>query len=169
MRIFSGASSKTTPPQAPPPSRVTKPESAASAAIQPSAPLPITATEPLCRFIFDTANLKANGRVYWRAFRPKPTETDLSIARIEGFDEAATWRFGDEVVVTAGRTIHGRADFELPLVHKTRSLVPAMDAVPAEPPVRHAAIIGWPPNDEEARKTVCMMIAAEVSAKRRAS
>lgn len=132
------------------------------------APLPISNDEPLTRFAFDDSHVKAGAaRVHWRAFRPKPSETELSIARIEHLALPSIWGLGDDVGRPSNRVAVGRADFSIPLVRSTRAVVGEMDAIPAEPPVRHAVIIGWPIGNEEARKTVSMMLAAEATAHRR--
>jgi hypothetical protein len=125
----------------------------------PPAP-PISDAEPLTRFVTDDELLRASGDVHWRAFRPKPAEAELSIARISDLPDGNVWDLGETLAGATGRPVHGRADFTKPNVQAARYNGSRMTAVDDEPPTRHALITGWPV-DSQARKVLAMAIAAE--------
>jgi hypothetical protein len=110
--------------------------------------------------VTDEDNLKEARQ--WRAFRPKPADKDLSIARIEGLTTAEIWLLGDELASRPShRTVYGRADFDQARVRTVVVKSGArLDVVAQEPPPRHAIIIGWP-DDQNERKTICIQLAAE--------
>jgi hypothetical protein len=120
---------------------------------------PITATEALTRYITDQDYLASNPQA-WRAFRPKPSENELSIARIEELSSPDIWQLGDSLAgKPSNRTVYGRADFRLPDVRGVKVNGQRLDAVPDDPPERHALIVDWP-TDPNARKTAAMQLLA---------
>ena len=160
-RTFSGGSTRHSstagPSPAPPSTQLLK----AKPALHGQQPAPVTDLEPLTRFVTDSDHLKRQGpRVKWRAFLPRPADNDLSIARIEGLDEEAVWRLGDELAAKpSGRTVFGRADLNRQTVRGSQVLgQPDLDVQPDEPPERHAIIIGWPA-DRDARKNFAQELA----------
>jgi hypothetical protein len=87
-------------------------------------------------------------------------DVELSIARIDELSADQTWSLGDRLAgAPSGRTVCGRADFRLPDVQATRVNGAKFDAVPDDPPERHALIIGWPPATS-ARKAAAMQLLA---------
>ena len=117
-------------------------------------------TEPLTRYVTDSERmllLPTKDHVHWRAFLPKTADKDLSIARIENLAADDVCTLGIELAASGGRTVYGRADFNRPQVQALT--VARFDAVPAPPPDRHAAIVGWP-EDGNARKRACMELTA---------
>jgi hypothetical protein len=124
----------------------------------------ISDDEPLSRFVTDTEQLnKPPGHVHWRAFRPKPLDHDLSIARIVSMAPNEIWQLGDDMAGgPSGRTVCGRADFWAPHVRAAMINGASLSAIPAPPPPRHAAIIGWIV-DPDGRKALAMVLAAEAS------
>ena len=132
-------------------------------------PLPISAHEPLTRYVTDSDYLgkRSPTTVHWRAFRPKPDEAELSIARITELTSEQVWHLGDAMAAgPSGRTVVGRADFGPTDVRSARVNSYRLDAVQNEPPVRHALIVGWPA-DGDARKTLAMLLAAASAQVRR--
>lgn len=121
--------------------------------------LPISDAEPLTRFVTDEELLRRSGEVHWRAFRPKPAEAELSIARIAELAAADVWKLGEQLAGATGRDVHGRADFKAPHVRASRDNGSRLGVVAAEPPTRHALIVGWPA-DTNARKVLAMSLAA---------
>lgn len=122
-------------------------------------------SEPLSRFIFSSGHVKAGGsQAKWRAFYLKPTDKDVSIARIEGLDEESIWALGDETGAERQQRAIARADITRSKVQAMRSdVAPRIDVVPDPPPPSHALIVNWPDQDE-ARRAICMVLAAEASA-----
>lgn len=121
----------------------------------------ISQGEPLTRFVTDKDHLDKPPRyVFWRAFRPKPAERELSIARIADLTAQEIWQLGDALAGTpSGRLVFGRADFSLTSVRAARINGVSLDAVPDPPPPRHALIVGWP-EDGNARRALAMLLAA---------
>ena len=123
---------------------------------------PISQEEPLARYVTDDDHLnKPPGKVFWRAFRPKPVERELSVARIAELAAEQIWRLGDELAgIPSGRAVIGRADLTLLHVREARVNGVSLDVVPDEPPTRHAVIVGWP-DDRDGRKALAMLLAAQ--------
>lgn len=132
-----------------------------------AAAAPISDDEPITRYITDRDYLRDGDEpyVYWRAFRPRPADQDLSIARVSGLAADAIWTLGDAFAGAGGRTVYGRADFVSPDVVAARANGAHLTVTPAEPPPRHAAIVGWP-NDPNARRALAMAVAAAAAAVR---
>lgn len=101
-----------------------------------------------------------NDRVHWRVFKPKATDKELSIARIDQLATADVWELGDSLVAgPSKRTVYGRADFDLSQVRSVRVNGDSLDAISDDPPMRHAIIVGWP-DDSNARKVAAMQLTA---------
>ena len=101
----------------------------------------------------------------FRAFLPPSTESTLSVSRLHGLSEAEIWQLGDaDVAAEGGRTIYARANFSPGMLADVRANGSALSMVPAEPPVRHANVIGWPSNEhKEIRKGLAQQLAAKTS------
>ncbi len=99
----------------------------------------------LTRYITDEDHIDWKRKeAKWRAFRPKPIDHDLSIARINDLDELGIWGLGHELAEQpSGRTVYGRADFYSPDVLAAEANGFRLRVVPAPPPARHAAIEPW--------------------------
>ncbi len=126
-------------------------------------PTPISPTELLTRYVLDRGHLKENdSHVHWRAFRPRPVETELSIARIHDLIETGIWELGDHMTARPNsRRVLGRADFTPSAVATARNASAPLDVRADEPPRRHALIVGWPVGNEEARKAAAIVLRAE--------
>ena len=161
MRFFSGASIRN-PPRPIEEDRTIEPSVVAESTLT-AVPAPITLEEPLTRFVLDREHLRpATPHVFWRAFRPKPADDELSIARIKGLPALEIWSFADASVgLPSKRSVLGRADFQLPNIRNAQHSGNTLDAIPQEPPARHAVIIGWPHVNDEARRAMAMILAAE--------
>ena len=81
------------------------------------------------------------------AFLPNPKDRETSVFRHGSEPRADLWRIGREHV-PAERTLHGAA------LLTARSVRAAfLDVAASEPPPRHAALVGWPlENDPELQK-----------------
>jgi hypothetical protein len=122
---------------------------------------PIADTELLTRYITDQEYLTPNSdRVHWRAFRPRPSDKELSIARIGALTVPEIWQLGDQLAgQPSNRTVCGRADLGPTEVRAVKTNGHSLDAIPDDPPERHAIIVGWP-DDSNARKTAMMQLRA---------
>lgn len=116
------------------------------------------ANEPIARFLTSKSDFSAQQRrVRERAFLPHPALHECSVFRVESLETWEIFRLGREHVKV--RRIYGYAEFA---VRDATSL--DLEVSPAEPPPRHANIIGWPrdrdPAMEEARQ---LLIAKELA------
>jgi hypothetical protein len=121
---------------------------------------PLQLEEPLSRYITDRDYMKETAQA-WRAFRPTPTDSEVSIGRIEELDEDGIWALGDGLAGSADRTVFGRRDMNLTVVRAARIPAAQLDAESTPEPPRHARIIGWPPGASvDERKALAMMLYA---------
>lgn len=92
--------------------------------------------EDLTRFLTSSSQFNAR-MVKPAAFLPSMRDRETSVFRHGADPEAALWKLGEQMVGI--RTLHGAA------VVKTADVRAALlDVVASEPPLRHAAIRGWP-------------------------
>ena len=109
--------------------------------------------EPLSRFIFDRSKISAS-RVKYSALLPRETSEEVSAYRISTLDDPAIGSLAKEYVEPGyGRATVGRGDFSVDSVHNA-----GLSADSAEPPPRHASIVGWPTDSAE-RKLSAMRLA----------
>lgn len=110
----------------------------------------------MARFL-TSKNHYSRAAVKYGAFMPPP-DKKLSVFRIDGLGEPATWKLGDDhITAETGRTVHGRGDIVqgeverqgLALDHDNR-------------PPRHANIIGWP-DEKHRQKLIALELAAAAS------
>jgi hypothetical protein len=80
----------------------------------------------------------SNGRVKARAFHPNPTDHKVSIFRVQGLSEKQIWGLADIFVVASGNILQARADLFVAQITSANLRVES-----AEPPPRHANIVGW--------------------------
>ncbi|MFT4641270.1 MAG: hypothetical protein ACI8T1_004607 [Verrucomicrobiales bacterium] len=122
----------------------------------------VETSENLSRFLlFSRWFSKVNDRVKADAFVPNP-HIELSVSRTDSLDEDQKWSLGKPVAEARQKTLYGRADITATGIRNQK-----LDVVPAEPPVRHANIIGWPDSTKAAQKAIALELAA--SAKLRLS
>jgi len=77
-----------------------------------------------------------------------PNRGEVSVFRTSGLGASAIWEIGTKMKPMA-RTLHGRAEIRARAVRQK-----ALDVMSAEPPPRHANIIGWP-DDKSKQKDGC--------------
>jgi hypothetical protein len=97
--------------------------------------------EDLARFLTSSRQFNAQ-MVMPSAFLPSPRDHETSVFRHGSEPRDTLWALGDEYVA-GSRTIHGAAIVKVSDVRET-----LLEVVAHEPPPRHAAIRGWPRNDD---------------------
>ena len=120
---------------------------------------PISLSEILSRFILNKNYVRANNSVRHAAFMPN-RNGETSVFRTSEMSANNIWNIGNEVARTRGKPLVGRAD-----IVTARVFSSGLQAVPQEPPEKHANIIGWSSEKSEQRKTA--LILASESAFRR--
>lgn len=125
----------------------------------------IEPNERISRFILDDDHFTAS-RVRWRAFVPPKAKVAVSTARTHGWDDAATWMWGDQWVRTLARpTVFARADLTPAQVAAVAVENHSLHVAPTEPdPPNHANILGWPDDASPERKTIRELLAKELAA-----
>ena len=126
-------------------------------------PALISDSERLSRYVTDQKHFSVEkDQVGFRAFLPSPQSDELSITRTQGLAEPDVWTFGASTVAApSGRAIFARGDFLAPHVRESFVEPWRLSVSPAEPPVRHALILGWPPvGESEIRKTLAQQLRA---------
>ena len=115
--------------------------------------------EKLARYIFSARHFSREKlRVKAEAFMPSRGE--VSVFRIDGLGEAATWEIGSDVAMKREQTLYARGDTKTDEIRKIRVDEIRLEIVPDEPPPRHANIVGWPENDKPRQKIIALQIAA---------
>lgn len=114
----------------------------------------VNGNENLSHFIFSKREFSRQPRrVKAEAYMPRKGE--VSVFRIDGLGDSLIWRIGAELAHKRKRTLYGRGDT------RTRSVRQAgLDVLPAEPPPRHANIVGWPENDKPRQKLLALQLAS---------
>jgi hypothetical protein len=84
-----------------------------------------------------------------------PRNGEVSVFRIDGLNDNQIWNIGSQVALKTKRNLHARGDIP---VHTVRVI--GLDVVIAEPPPRHANIVGWPENDKPRHKLIALQLAA---------
>ncbi|CAN5461569.1 hypothetical protein BH20ACI3_BH20ACI3_34890 [soil metagenome] len=114
----------------------------------------IVANETLSRFIFSTRHFGRQPlRVKADAYMP--SQGQVSVFRVDGLIAAQIWKIGDEIAEERDRTLYARGDIKAREVGRS-----GLDILPAEPPARHANIVGWPENDKPRQKLIALQLAA---------
>lgn len=114
----------------------------------------ISSIEILSRFIIRKSWIRSlNNTVKHDAFLPKDGET--SVFRIYGIAENEIWDIGEREVAATRGHILGRADITASIIRRN-----GLEAIPKEPPIRHAVIANWPSERSE-QKLIAMELAAE--------
>lgn len=97
--------------------------------------------ETTARYLFQSSHFSVqNARVKPQAFHPSPRDHKTSVFRVSGLTEGSIWALAD--AHAAGTRTGGalaRAEVSVAQVQATGLRVEA-----ADPPPRHANIIGWP-------------------------
>lgn len=100
----------------------------------------ISDSERLARFLFDRGDFNgATGTVRARPLLPAPNENARSVFRTDGLVPDAVWQLASP---RNEREAKAFASFTGGQVRMAR-----LDAVPDEPPPRHALITNWPAKD----------------------
>lgn len=118
----------------------------------------VAGNEPLARYLTQSNHLSPSlNCVRPKAFDP-PLDMRLSVFRIHGFSIHAVWENGNTNVVdkmSPPRRLHGVAQI---ITSTVRGV--GLDAVPDEPPPRHACIVKWP-QDKSERILLSQKLAAQ--------
>lgn len=126
-------------------------------------PEDIDGGETLARFIFSSNGYNAQG-VKYAAYMPNPRNGETSVFRCVPQRADSLRATGDSVARERGQQLHGIA-----LVLAQVVIDALLQLVAAEPPPRHANIVGWPllANDpalqKGAQKERAMLIAQAAS------
>ncbi len=84
-----------------------------------------------------------------------PNQGEVSVFRVDGLIAAQIWEIGDEIAEQRARTLYARSDIKAGEVGRN-----GLDILPAEPPPRHANIVGWPENDKPRQKLMALQLVA---------
>jgi hypothetical protein len=84
-----------------------------------------------------------------------PRQGEVSVFRVDRLGEPQIWKIGTEIAEKRERTLYARGDTGARAVRRA-----GLDVVPAEPPLRHANIVGWPENDKPRQKLIALQLAA---------
>jgi len=118
--------------------------------------------EDLARFLIQS-NQFNDTMVKPAAFLPSPKERETSVSRHGAEPIQQLWELG---LVAAGiRTLYGAAIFKAKAVRDAR-----LEVLPAEPPPRHAVILGWSwlyddPDLQKARQKELAVLLASTAGK----
>jgi hypothetical protein len=99
--------------------------------------------EDLARFLTSSSQFNAR-MVKPAAFLPSARSRETSVFRHGSDPSDALWAIAD-IHMAEGRTLHGAA-----IVKALQVRAASLDVIAAEPPPRHAAIVGWPWLDSDA-------------------
>jgi len=125
----------------------------------PEGPVQIGRQDPLARYLLYSKYFSsATRRVKPGAFLP-PKDLKLSVFNVKGLDDDGAWGLARDHVVPQqpGRTLHGRAELAAAIV-----LENGLEAVPDQPPPRHANVVGWP-EEKDAQKDIALQLAEKAS------
>ncbi len=111
--------------------------------------------ETLARFAIEKTYFRpSDGTVRHNAFLPS-RDCNSSVFRISGLAEAEIWDIGNtHVALPRDKPLLGRAEIIAQHVLDNK-----LGVEPAEPPPRHANIVGWP-DDKAARRQIAQELAA---------
>lgn len=100
---------------------------------------PIVGTnENLSRFILSSRHFSQQPpRIKAEAYMP--SQGEVSVFRVDGLSKAQIWKIGSEIAERRGRTHYACGEAAARDVRRI-----GLDVVRAEPPPRHANIVGWP-------------------------
>jgi hypothetical protein len=116
-------------------------------------------SEDLARFLTSTSQYNAQ-MAKPSAFLPSAKDHEASVFRYGSEPRATLWAIGDQYAA-GNRTIHGAA-----IVKALEVRAAMLEITAAEPPPRHAAIQGWPiDNDPELQKAQRKERALQVASK----
>jgi hypothetical protein len=110
--------------------------------------------ENLSHFIFSRTWFSPNtARVKYNAFMPRKGE--VSVFRIDKLSEKQVWTIGRDVVGGGTKNPKARGDIKAAKVRESQ-----LDVLAAEPPPRHANLVGWP-----SAKSEQILIAKQLAAR----
>ena len=98
----------------------------------------ISLEEPLARFLTSSRQYNSHGPKPV-AFMPNPADGTTSVFRHDETPMDALWKIGSSVIGDRELKLHGAAIVTTRVVTSL-----GLDAVPDEPPLRHAVISNWP-------------------------
>ena len=125
--------------------------------LQSGLPLAVGDHERLARFIPSSGWFaKTTGRVKHQAFLPA-ADHETSVARSTGLPEHRLWQLGEEYL--RGKHFYGAAVVPAAIIRRNM-----LEAVPQEPPLFHANVLGWPvESDPELQKARRKAIAESIA------
>lgn len=115
---------------------------------------PISLSEILSRFILHRTNVRIDNSIRHTAFMPD-RNGETSVFRTSEMSANNIWDTGKEVARRRDKPLIGRADIITSVVVSN-----GLQAVPQEPPEKHANIIGWSSEKSE-QKEVALILASE--------
>ncbi len=84
-----------------------------------------------------------------------PHQGEVLVFRIDGLRASQIWVIGNEIADKRARTLYARSDIAARVVRMN-----GLDVLPAEPPPRHANIVGWPETDKSRQMLIALQLAA---------
>lgn len=118
-----------------------------------SDPLSKFAPETLSRFLLQRNHIRADLTIRPDPFIPHPYPR-LSVTRHDALTETDLWNRGRHIAQLAGKSLHGRADIDLPRIPQSLS----MESTPTPENPQHVDIIGWP-KDKPSQKILAIELA----------
>ena len=116
--------------------------------------MPLSAEEPLARFIVEKSYFRADCTLRHSAFMPSRQDREVSVYRILGLDPSGIWELGrSNVAVPRNKQLLGRADIKVLDVTAV-----GLTTIPDDDPSRHANIRGWP-EDSSKHKLLALQLA----------
>lgn len=123
--------------------------------------MPVDPNEELARFAVEKSYFRADNTVRHNAYMPG-REKAVSVFRQSGLSEGEIWELGvAHVVKRWDKPLLGRA-----VIHVHHVLSQKLSVESAEPPPRHANILGWP-DEHEKQKEKALELAARATFVRR--
>ena len=114
--------------------------------------------ETVSRFVFSSSHIGTNPpRIKPAAYLPTP-KLESSVFRTSEMEESEIWTIGREIAEVRQQTLHGRGDLEAEQIPSS-----GLTLIPAEPPPKHANIIGWSASDKSAQKSAAQFLASKAS------
>jgi hypothetical protein len=106
----------------------------------------LTPSEITSRYLLQSGHYTAStGRVRPRAFHPAARDHQTSVFRVQELTERQIWSLGDRYVASpSGKDLRARAELSVAQIREI-----GLQVEPAEPPPRHANIVGWPIEKDE--------------------
>jgi hypothetical protein len=120
--------------------------------------MPLSAEEPLARFIVEKSYFRADRTLRHSAFMPSRQDRVVSIYRIFDLDSSSIWNLGNNnVAIPRLKQLLGRADIKVLDVTGV-----GLSVIPDDNPPRHASITEWP-DDDSKHKLLALQLAEQAT------